>query len=352
MKPEKTFQQRGQWSALAAVAFGSTALASATPQLEPEGAAEIAGFIQTDVEADSRMEGAKVSVRVDDGIAILTGDVASLAQAERATARTIASKGVRAVVNQVTVKPESASDIPGKVKAALQAQKMMQADDISVAVSGSRVRLAGKVGVWDEKDLAREIVSEVPGVTVIENDLVVTDEGVRDDSQIEQQLRFMIQDDPLYDGLDLSVSVTSGTASLTGEVGSRGEFNRLVRRSYVTGVTDVSIVGLGIDGSLVMEGLEDKNPSAGEALASLKEALAKDSRVPASAIVASMKDGVVILKGEVRGTAESDAAESTSRAIPGVLRVSNELKISSGYASAGRKAEMKAASPPLMRPGR
>lgn len=352
MKPEKTFQPRGPWSALAAVAFGSTAVASATPQLEPEGAAEIAGFIRLDLEADTRMKGADVNIRMDDGVAILTGDAGSLAQAERATARTIASKGVRAVVNQITVRPVAASDIPGKVKAALQAQKMMQADGISVSVSGSRVRLAGKVGVWDEKDLAREIVSEVPGVTMIENDLVVTDEGVRDDSQIEQQLRFMIQDDPLYDGLDLTVSVKSGTASLTGEVGSRGEFDRLVRRSYVTGVTDVSIVGLGIDGSLVMEGLDDKNPSPEEALASLKEALAKDSRVPAAAINASLKEGVVILKGEVRGQAESDAAEATSRAIPGVLRVSNELKISSGYASVGRRAEMKVASPPLMRPGR
>lgn len=350
MKPEKTFQIYGRWASLAAAAFGSAALATATPQLEPEGPAEVASFIQMDIEADSRMNGAEVEVKVDDGIAILTGEVGSLAQAERATARTIASKGVRSVVNQIKVQTGDSSTLSTKVKSALREQKMFPAGSITVSVSGTRVTLAGKVGVWDEKDLAREVVSEVSGVTAIENNLTVTDEGIRTDAQIARQLSFMIKDDPLYDGLDLTVSVKDGTASLTGEVGSQGEFNRLVRRSYVTGVTDVSIVSLGIDGSLVMEGLGDKNPSAEEALASLRQALAKDSRVAADAIDASLKDGVVLLKGDVAGIGERDAAEATARAIPGVLRVSNELKVSSGYVTAPGKVDFKAASPPLVRP--
>lgn len=352
MKPKTIFQQRGRWAVLAAAALGSTSFAIATPQLEPEGAEEITSFIQMDIQADSRMKGTEVQVRLDEGIAILTGDVGTLAQAERATARTIASKGVRAVVNQIAIKPVSTSDLTMKVKSTLLAQKMFPAKDIVVSVSRSKVKLSGNVGVWDEKDLAREVVSEVPGVTVIENSLVVTDEGQRSDLQIAQQLRFLIHDDPLYVGLHLSVAVKDGTASLSGEVGSRGEFDRLVRRSYVTGVVDVNIVGLEIDGSLVMEGLGDKNPSADEALANLKEALAKDSRVPATAIDVSLKDGVVMLKGEVGDAAERDAAEATSRAIPGVLRVLNEVKISSGYASAGNRAEIKASSPPLIRPNR
>lgn len=350
MKPKTIFQQRGQLAALAAAVLSSTAFAAATPQLEPEGPEETASFIKMDIEADSRMKGANIQVRLDEGVAILTGEVNTLAQAERATARTIASKNVGSVVNQITIEPGPASELSDRVKKALRSQKMFAAHDITVSVSGSRVKLVGKVGVWDEKDLAREVVSEVSGVTAIENSLVVTDEGIRTDSQIAQQIRFLIQDDPLNDGLQLSVAVRDGTASLTGEVGSRGEFDRLVRRSYVTGVVDVSIVGLGIDGSLAMEGLGDKNPSADEALANLKQALAKDSRIAAEAINVSLKDGVVMLKGEVGDPAERDAVEATSRAIPGVLRVSNELKISSGYATAGRNAEIKAASPPLVRP--
>lgn len=350
MKPTTIFHKSRPWAALAAAAFGSVASVMATPQLEPESADEISSFIQTDINADSRMKGTDVKIHMDDGVAILTGEVASLAQAERATARAVASKGVRAVVNQVKVSNGlEAAPLTVKIKSALREQKMFHADQIGVTVTGSRVVLAGKVGVWDEKDLAREVVSEIPGVTAIENKIVITDEGVRDDAQITSQLRHMIQDDPLYDGLDLTVKVKDGTASLTGEVGSRGEFDRLVRRSYVTGVMDVNIVGLGIDGSLVMEGLGDKNPSPDEALSTLKQALAKDSRVPAGSIDASLKDGVVLLKGDVEGITQSDAAEATARAIPGVLRVSNELKVGS-YAAAAGKVEFKAASAPLIRP--
>ncbi|RYD46316.1 MAG: BON domain-containing protein, partial [Verrucomicrobiaceae bacterium] len=340
------------WVAMAAAVFGSTALATATPQLEPEGAEEITSFIQMDIQADSRMSGSNITVRLEDGIAILSGDAATLAQAERATARAIASKGVRAVVNQIVIAPGETSDISSSVKSALGQQKMFGPEGVTVTATGSRVKLTGKVGVWDEKDLAREVVSEVPGVTAIENNLVVTDEGVRSDAQIAKQLGFIIQDDPLYEGLHLSVSVKDGTASLTGEVGSQGEFNRLVRRSYVTGVVDVDVTGLGIDGSLVMEGLGDKNQAEGEALANLKQALSMDSRVPSSTIDVTLKEGVVVLSGEVAGLTQRDAAEATSRAIPGVLRVSNELKVSSSYAKAGGRVDIKSVSPPLMRPSR
>ncbi|RYD24045.1 MAG: BON domain-containing protein [Verrucomicrobiaceae bacterium] len=351
MKPKTVLQKRRRWAALAAAAFGSILPAMATPQMEPESADETISFIQTDINADSRMKGTDVKIRMEDGVAILTGEVSSLAQAERATARAVANKSVRAVVNQVAVRkgPES-GPLAVKIKSALREQKMFHANDVMVTVTGSRVTLAGSVGVWDEKDLAREVVSEVPGVTAIENKVAVTDEGIREDAQITSQLRHMIQDDPLYDGLDLAVSVRDGTASLTGEVGSRGEFDRLVRRSYVTGVMDVNIVGLGIDGSLVMEGLGDKNPAPDEALASLKQALAKDSRIPGGTVDATLKDGVAMLKGDVGGIAESDAAEATARAIPGVLRVSNELKVSSNYAAADRKVDFKAASAPLVKP--
>lgn len=350
MKPTTISHKSRLWAAVAAAAFGSAAPTMATPQLEPESGEEIASFIQTDINADSRMKGTGVTIRMDDGVAILTGEVASLSQAERATARAVASKGVRSVVNQVSVRkgPEP-GPLTTRIKSALRGQKMFHADHIDVVVTGTRVTLAGTVGVWDEKDLAREVVSEVSGVTAIENKIIVTDEGIREDAQITSQLRHMIQDDPLYDGLDLTVQVKDGTASLTGEVGSRGEFDRLVRRSYVTGVMDVNIVGLGIDGSLVMEGLGDKNPSPDEALASLKEAFSKDARVPAGSIDASLKDGVVMLKGDVEGIAQSDAAEATARSIPGVLRVSNELKVGSP-ATAGGKVEFKAASAPLLKP--
>lgn len=116
-------------------------------------------------------------------------------------------------------------------------------------------------------------------------------------------------------------------------MGSRSEFDRLVRRSYVIGVMDVGVSELAIDRQLAMEGLADKDYSREESLAALRAAFEADSRLVATKLHPEMgEDGVMTLKGTVRSLEESDAAEFTARSIPGVLRVSNRLKIQPGAA--------------------
>ncbi len=337
------------WATLLAVAIGTAASLYASPQVAPHGDSEVADFIRVDVNADTQLQGTVIQVRVESGVAIITGSVRSLEQAERASARAIAAGGVRAVINQVSITPESAADILKGARSALEKQRMVRADDIRVSISGGRVSLAGKVGTWDEKDLARQLVSTVPGVVAIKNDLVVTFEGVRDDSQVEEQIRFMIRQDPLYDTLQLSVSVDGGTVRLGGEVGSRAEYDRLIRRSYVTGITDVQISGLSIDHQLAMEGLSDKDFNKKEAVLALQDAYQRDSRLQSSTIRVEMNDGVIRLSGHVDQAAQSDAAESTARVTPGVLRVANELKITGGAPMAAKPGELKLASPPTVK---
>ncbi|GAA5122824.1 BON domain-containing protein [Luteolibacter yonseiensis] len=353
MKPKTSHHPAGQWTALSILVLASAQLSLATPEAAPSGESEVADFIQTDIRADSRLRGAEIDVRIENNIAILTGTANSLAQAERATTRANASEGVLAVSNQVRIKPGKTGDLAARAKAVLAKQKTFTANGVAVTADGSRVLLNGEVGTPDEKDLAREIVSEVPGVLAIENNLTVTYEGIREDSQITEQLHFIIQDDPLYEGLDLVASVKSGTATLSGEVGSRGELDRLIRRSYVTGVTDVQVSNLSINRNLQMEGLVDKNYSREESLAALKGALAADPRIDARTIRSEMADGVITLSGSVRQITESDAVESTARGIPGVLSVSNQLRISnSGTEMATAKREVESASVPVMQASR
>ncbi len=324
----------------------------ATPQAAPSGDSEIAEFIQMDVSADQKLRGSEINVRIENEIAILTGDARSLAQVERASSRAIASDGVSVVLSQLKIAPESESAVTENAKSALRKQRIFRADDVVASVSGNRVSLTGRVGTLDEKDLAREIVSEVPGVAAIDNNLVVTFEGIREDAQIAEQLKFVIKRDPLCEGLDLVASVKSGTVSLSGEVGSRGEYDRLIRRSYVTGVMDVQVSNLSINSDLAMEGLADKEYSAEQSLAALRAALNVDCRIEAKLIQSEMNEGVISLKGSVRTVAESDAVETTARGIPGVLRVANELKTTGGLQIASVKREFAAASVPLMKPSR
>lgn len=350
MKPTKQFLQFGQWAAFSVAVMGSANILFATPQLEPSGDDEIAAFIQMDIRADEHMKGAKVDVKIDDGIAILTGRANSLAQTERATARAIASNSVQAVVNQMEIKEAPSKEIAAGAKLSLETQKLIRASDISVITNGSRLILKGEVGTWDESDLAREIVSEIPGVAAIENHLTVNFEGERTDAQIAAQLKFIINDDPLYEGLHLVANVKSGTVKLGGEVGSRGEFDRLVRRSYVTGVVDVQLSGLSINSDLAMEAVGDKDYTPEQSIAALGAALAHDSRIKAEAIQLGMADGVMALKGTVPTLAQSDAVQSTARGIPGVLRVDNQLRIGNEPELVTRASEVKSASAPLMKP--
>lgn len=352
MKPMTSHHKAGQWATLSLIAIGSAHLAFATPEAAPSGDSEAAEFIQMDLNADSRLRGSEMNVSIKGGIAIITGSAKSIAQTERATARAIANEGVLAVSNQAVIKPGNGTDLVAKAKAALAKQKTFTADGVTVTANGPRISLIGKVGTPDERDLAREIVSEVPGVLAIDNNLTVTYEGIREDSQITEQLHFIIQDDPLYEGLHLVALVKDGTATLKGEVGSRGELDRLVRRSYVTGVTDVKISGLTINSNLKMEGLEDKDYTQEQSLEALSHALAADPRIHAENIRSTMTDGIVTLQGNVAQIAESDAAESTARGIPGVLSVTNELKASGGTEVATAKNETKSVSVPVMQASR
>ncbi len=352
MKLEQKTPIRFASPALGLLILVGTATASPEMQVAPDNdnAAEAVSFIQTDINADSRMKGAAISVGIDDGIAVLTGRAASLSQSERAVSRTVASSAVKAVVNQVVIDGIRSEDPVGNARTALRSQTMIRASDIRVVGKSGHLSLSGEVGTWDEKELARQIISEIPGVAAIENNLTVNFEGIRTDAQIEQQLKFLIQDDPLYEGLHLTVAVKDGMVRLGGTVGNKGEFDRLVRHSYVTGVVDVQISGLNIDSDLAMEGLADKDYSRDESIAVLKEALNKDSRVDAAGIKLAMEDGVVTLKGAVGDPGQKEAVESTARAIPGVLRVSNQLKVRKSTELAGNPQRVVAASPPLLKP--
>lgn len=327
----------------------SASFALATPQMEPEGPIESADLIQMDMFHDAMMEGADTTVRIEDGIATLTGTARSLAQIERASARAYASPGVPAVVNRLQVAPaESTSELPEIAREALSSHKMLDSSRIKISSENSDLVLRGETGSWDEGELAREIVSEIPGVTQVENKISVDFTSIRTAPQIESQLLYIMNDDPIYAGLDLKPQVRDGIVTWSGEVGSRGEFERLIRRSYVTGVMEVQTSGLSVNNDLKMEEIEDKSYTPSQTVDALEAILAHDPRIEASEVEILEKDGVLTLVGNVRDSRQAILAERSARTIPGVLRVANKLEISDSPTFASRTEGLKAASPKLI----
>ena len=353
MKHPSSFSNLSRWAAFSAAALGTVTLLVATPQMDPEGVTEVSEFLQMEIYHDTMMEGSEVTVGIEERIAILTGTVTSLAQAERAATKALTSPDVLTVVNQIKIVPQEGPEILSHARSLLASQEVIDNSRISVSTIGSHLILEGNVGSLDEGELAREIVSEAPGATAVENRLVVDFQSNRSDKQITNQLQYTVNDDPLFTGLDIVPEVKDGIVAWNGEVGSRGEFDRLIRRSYVTGVFEVDVSGVSVNGDLAMEAVEDKNYSPSQSIEALTAAINHDSRLKGEKISAEMNAGIITLTGSVETTAQSDAAELTARCIPGVLGVSNQLSIAGADEVAANPKEFSVASPRLLtQPGR
>ena len=312
-----------------ALALTALTLAHATPELVPQDDAGLAEFVGMTFNADERLAGESIRISVDNGIATLTGRVATLNQAERAVERSKSVEGIRAVVSRIKVAAARTGDdaLAAEISRRLSAvPDTLQAGAVTVSVRKGVATLDGRVTTWDEQELARELASEVPGIAIIDNRLEATGRGRRSDRAIRWQIERDLNDDPLNDGLNLSVSVNDGRVSLSGEVGTRGEKDLLARRAGVAGVTTVSTAGVDIVRSLSMEGMTGKTPGASATLAALEAALRSDKRLGNALIQPDLDGRVLTLHGTVRTAELKAAAESTARGVPGVEIVVNRIQ--------------------------
>ena len=115
-----------------------------------------------------------VQVVVHTGHVTLTGKVDWLFQKQSAESAVRHIRGVRGVMNYISVAPRAAvRDVRHRIVKALHQNADVDARHITVTVSGDTATLTGAVGTWLQRESAERAAANAPGIAQVDNRIVV-----------------------------------------------------------------------------------------------------------------------------------------------------------------------------------
>jgi osmotically-inducible protein OsmY len=115
-----------------------------------------------------------VQAVVHNGHVTLTGNVEWLYQKESAERAVRHIRGVRGVLNHITVAPKAVvRDVRHRIVKALHQNADVDARHITATVAGNTATLTGFVGTWLQRDSAERAAANAPGIAHVDNRIVV-----------------------------------------------------------------------------------------------------------------------------------------------------------------------------------
>ncbi len=123
---------------------------------------------------DAAIPTANIEITVSRGWVTLKGEVEWGFQRLDADKVVLRLAGVKGVTNLITVKPRLfVENIASAISRALERNALIEAHGITVETQGTKVVLKGKVRSYAEKESAEFAAWSAPGVTAVENRLIV-----------------------------------------------------------------------------------------------------------------------------------------------------------------------------------
>jgi osmotically-inducible protein OsmY len=171
---------------------------------------------------DARVPAIGINISTNDSIVKLTGTVNNLAAKKYAYLEATKIKGVRGVINDISVNAPFRYDfdIAQDVLQRILNSSSIKTRNVDVDVSDGAVTLSGDVASWAEVEQAQLLATETKGVKSVTNNLIVTYPKKRSDDAIRKDVQATLARDVYLSGLPISVSVKAGVVTLKGDVGT------------------------------------------------------------------------------------------------------------------------------------
>ena len=273
-----------------------------------------------------------IDVDIHDGIASLSGKVGTLLEKERAISIAESIKGVRSVIDRIDVSPNARNDsaIQGDIEHTLRQDRVTRPYQVDVSVREGVVTLSGKVPSWGISRLAARAASRTAGVKRIVNQINVSTQTARRDSDIEKEVRNRLRFDLYVDDSLVDIKVENGEVSLSGIVGSAAERSRARRIAMINGVRDVDDEALAVEWRRANQMRKNRKytPLPDQRVEkAVADALLYDPRINSANPDIHVRNGKVTLSGIVDNYEAKRSAEQDARNTAGVWRVQNRLKV-------------------------
>lgn len=294
--------------------------------------ADIAKAIQRHFQEEALLRSEHVLASVAQGIASLSGSVGNLLAKERAVRVTETIKGVRSIVDQVTVTPGARTDeqLNADVASLLQHDTATRPYTIGVEAKDGKVTLSGTADSYQQKTLFADIAKTVPGVKSLDNAVVLHYATARPESEILTDVKHRIANDVWLDGNVLGVTVTGHTVHVSGVVSSVAQKSRALSDGWVAGADAVDDAGVIVDWLAQVDQRRVTDypvKSDAEIGQAVRDAFRLDPRLKTLVPQVEVQSGSVVLRGLVDSPKARLAAKGDAKDTVGVWNVRDEILV-------------------------